>query len=133
MQLGSTPTHFSVFPFCGGAAMWQPWSTRPGCVEANVVYLRPGQALPPLQVNGHFQFPATATLADVAADVATTGCQRCATEALAIFARPLQYGPDGPGPSADPDEPNDSDSNLTDVTLCSRRLKGHLLMWSSPT
>ena len=85
--------------------MWQPWSTRPGCVEANVVYLRPGQALPPLQVNGHFQSPATATLADVAADVATTGCQRCATEALAIFARPLQYH--GLGASADPDETQD--------------------------
>ena len=86
-------------------AAWQPWCTRPGTVEANILYLRPGQPLPNLQVDGHFQFPATATLADSANDVTTNGCQRCTTEALAIFARPLQYH--GLGASADPDETQD--------------------------
>ena len=71
--------------------MWQPWSTRPGCVETNVVYLQPGQGLPNLTISGHFQFPAQASLADVAHDICNRGCQPCSAEALTVFARPLQY------------------------------------------
>ena len=71
--------------------MWQPWRTRPGCVETNVVYLQPGQGLPNLTINGHFQFPAQASLADVAHDICNRGCHPCSAEALTVFARPLQY------------------------------------------
>ena len=123
--VGLNTNAFFRFSFCRGGAMWQPWSIRPGCVEANVVYLQGGQRLPPLPVAGHFEVPATATLGDVQTDIATLGCRRCTIKALAVFARPLRYGADGPGPSAshdDPiepgdDEPHDTDSNLTDVIV----------------
>ena len=81
--------------------MWQPWSTRPGCVETNVVYLQPGQGLPNLTINGHFQFPAQASLADVAHDICNRGCHPCSAEALTVFARPLQYLPGGPADASD--------------------------------
>ena len=96
--------------------VWLPWSTRAGTVEANILYLGPGEQLPPLPVNGHFQFPATSQLRDVAGDVAQHGCQQCTVEALAIFARPLPYlnnvTNDVPAAAT-----SDTDSDLTDVIV----------------
>ena len=95
--------------------MWQPWSTRPGCVEANVVYLTPGQGLPNLTINGHFQFPAQASLADVAHDICNRGCHPCSAEALTVFARPLQYLPGGPADASDAlDSESDNDVIVTE-------------------
>ena len=95
MQLGSIQRIFPFFHLWSvdQAMQWQPWSTRPDTVEANVIYLPPGTGLPPLNINANFQYTAAATLADIAGDIRNVGCAPCTTEALAIFARPLRYDP----------------------------------------
>ena len=115
LKLGSIQRIFPFFHLSGVSMVWLPWSTRAGTVEANILYLGPGEQLPPLPVNGYFQFPATSQLRDVAGDVAQHGCQQCTVEALAIFARPLPYlnnvTSDVPAAAT-----SDTDSDLTEAS-----------------